>query len=118
VIELAPFGVRVVEVLPGPVDTDGLAHSAFIPAVELEPYREQAQRMMDSRGRIADATVSAASAAARIVDAILDDSGPLRSGSDPMGDALLASSRRSSDIERLAEALDHYLGRPTPPTTG
>jgi NAD(P)-dependent dehydrogenase (short-subunit alcohol dehydrogenase family) len=118
VLELAPFGIRVVEVLPGPVDTDGLAGSAFIPAVHLEPYRVQAQRMMDSRGRIAAATVSAASAASRIVDTILDDSVPLRSGSDPMGDALLESWRRSSDIERLAEAREHYLGAEPPPTSG
>jgi len=104
-----------VEVLPGPVDTDGLAGSAFIPAVDHEPYRVQAQRMMDSRGRIAAATVSPASAASRIVDTILDDSAPLRSGSDPMGDDLLESWRRSSDIERLAQAREHYLGEKPPP---
>jgi len=118
VIEMAPFGVRIVEVLPGPVDTDGLAHSAFLPAVHLEPYRAQAQRMMDSRGRIAAATVSPASAASRIVDTILDDSAPLRSASDPMGDALLESWRHSSDIERLRVACDRYLGQEPPPIGG
>jgi len=78
--------------------------------VHLEPYRAQAQRMMDSRGRIAAATVSPASAASRIVDTILDDDAPLRSSCDPMGDALLEHWRHTPDQELLDEALARYTG--------
>jgi NAD(P)-dependent dehydrogenase (short-subunit alcohol dehydrogenase family) len=109
-VELTPFGIRVVEVLPGPVDTDGLAHSSYIPAVELASYRGQAERMMASRDQIRAVMVSPASAAARIVDTILDDTAPLRSGSDPMSDALLETWRHTPDEELLARALARYPG--------
>jgi NAD(P)-dependent dehydrogenase (short-subunit alcohol dehydrogenase family) len=107
-VEVEPFGIRVVEVLPGPVDTDGLAHSTYIPAVEVDGYHDQAERMMSSRGRIKAAMVSPAAAAARIVDTILDDSAPLRSSCDPMGDALLETWRDSTDEELLARARARY----------
>jgi len=42
-VELAPFGIRVVEIVPGPVDTRGLAHSSYLPAVEVAPYRSMAE---------------------------------------------------------------------------
>src|SRR5437016_349238 len=88
-VELAPFGIRVLEVLPGPVATEGLAGSDHIEAVDYEPYREPAERMMASRGRVHELAVTPATAAARIVDAILDDNAPVRFSTDPMGDALL-----------------------------
>src|SRR5262249_60478487 len=92
-VELAPFGIRVVEALPGPVATDGLAGSHYVDAVQHEPYRAPAERMMASRGRVDELAVTPASAAVRIVDAILDDDGPMRSSTDPMGDELLAEWR-------------------------
>lgn len=107
-VELAPFGIRVLEVMPGPVATDGLAGSEYITAVEHEPYRATAERMMGSRDLIRRVAVSAEVAAVRIVGAILADDGPMRSSCDPMGDDLLATWRSTSDVERLAADLDRY----------
>lgn len=109
-VELAPFGIRVLEIVPGPVDTRGLAHSSYLPAVEVAPYREMAERMMAGRARIEKITVSPAQAAARIVDTILDDAAPLKSGSDPMSDALLETWRHTPDQELLDRARDRYSG--------
>jgi NAD(P)-dependent dehydrogenase (short-subunit alcohol dehydrogenase family) len=107
-VELTPFGIRVLEILPGPVDTRGLAHSSYLPAVEVAAYRGQAEAMMAGRQRIKEVTVSPASAAVRIVDTILDDSAPLRSSCDPMGDALLETWRHTPDQDLLARALERY----------
>jgi NAD(P)-dependent dehydrogenase (short-subunit alcohol dehydrogenase family) len=108
-IELKPFGIRVIEVLPGPVATDGLAGSNHVDAVEYEPYRAPAERMMASRGRIDELAVTPEAAATRIVDAILDDDGPMRSSTDPMGDGLLAEWRERSDQERLDRDVARYV---------
>ena len=78
-VELAPFGIRVLEVLPGPVATDGLVGSDYVDAVEHEPYRAAAERMMASRERVHELAVTPAAAAVRIVDAIVADAGPMRS---------------------------------------
>jgi len=110
-VELAPFGIRVLEVLPGPVATEGLAGSDHIEAVDYEPYREPAERMMASRGRVHELAVTPATAAARIVDAILDDNAPVRFSTDPMGDALLAESLELSHRERLDRDLTRYIAR-------
>ena len=110
-VELQPFGVRVVEILPGPVDTRGLAHSSYLPAVEVPGYEERAQRMMAGRERIRSVMVTPEAAAARIVDTILDDDAPLKSSCDPMGDAMLERWRASSDVELLGTALAQYPGR-------
>lgn len=107
-IELAPFGVRVREVLPGPVDTDGLAGSERLDAVELAPYRAVAEGMMASRDRVQAMAVAPETAARRIVDTILDDAGPLRSSCDPMGDGLLDTWRHTTDQERLDRDLARY----------
>jgi NAD(P)-dependent dehydrogenase (short-subunit alcohol dehydrogenase family) len=110
-VELRPFGIRVVEILPGPVDTRGLAHSSYLPAVEVPGYEERAQRMMAGRERIRSVMVTPEAAAARIVDTILDDDAPLKSSCDPMGDAMLERWRASSDVELLGAALSQYPGR-------
>ena len=67
--------------------------------------------MMAGRPRRGTAAmVTPAAAAARIVDTILDDDAPLRSGCDPMGDALLEHWRHTPDQELLDEALARYTG--------
>ena len=106
--ELAPFGIRVLEVLPGPIDTDGLAGSAHLEAVDHPPYRAVAERMMASRDAVRAATVTPEAAASRIVDEILADARPLRTSCDPMGDELLTAWRRTSDEARLERDLDRY----------
>lgn len=97
--ELAPFGVRVVEILPGPVDTDMFRVTAGeLPAARFELYREMAEAAAEGRRRHADPlVVPPAQAASDIVDALLDDAGPLRHSCDPVGTGLLDLWRRTDD---------------------
>lgn len=101
--ELAPFGIRVLEVLPGPIATDMLAESSTVPeAVATPDYAPLAERVALARGDVDASATPVAAAAAAIADAILDDDAPLRVACDPMGDALLAAWRSSSDEELAA----------------
>jgi NAD(P)-dependent dehydrogenase (short-subunit alcohol dehydrogenase family) len=96
--ELAPFGIRVVEIMPGPIDTDMLAGSRRVPeAAEVEPYRPMAQHVYEMRESSDMPVTSTADAARAIVDAICDDGGPLRYGCDPLSDGMLAGWRASDD---------------------
>jgi NAD(P)-dependent dehydrogenase (short-subunit alcohol dehydrogenase family) len=98
-VELAPSGIRVVEILPGPVDTDMFQLSTGEQAAtRFDRYREMAERASDLRRQSADPMVSpAADAAKLIVDAILDDGGPMRYGCDPLSVGLLDLWRGSDD---------------------
>jgi NAD(P)-dependent dehydrogenase (short-subunit alcohol dehydrogenase family) len=98
-VELAPSGVRVVEIMPGPIDTDMFRLSqGQPPAVRFERYRSMAERAAQLRAASADPMVAApGQAAARIVDAILDDTGPMRHGCDPLSDGLVELWRQSDD---------------------
>lgn len=88
--ELAPHGIRVVEVMPGPIDTDMLASSSSIPeAARFEPYRPLAQLVGEARDATIGAATPAEDAARAIVDAIVDDGAPLRVACDPLGASLL-----------------------------
>src|SRR5580698_8145216 len=73
-VEVAPFGIRVVEILPGPVDTDMFRlSSGEQDAHQFEDYRPLADVAASLRREHADPRVVAATqAAATIVDAILD----------------------------------------------
>ena len=103
-IELAPAGVRVVEIMPGPVDTDMFQLSKGAPvATRFEQYRAMAERASRLRQQNADPMVAAPQeAAARIADAILDDSGPMRYGCDPLSEGLLEIWRQSDDEAMFA----------------
>ena len=98
-VELAQFGIRVVEILPGPIDTDMFRTSVGpMPAERFDDYRAMAERSAQSRAEHADPMVQPVeSAAAAIADAIADDAGPMRYGCDPLGDGLLALWRESDD---------------------
>ncbi len=98
-VEVAPFGIRVVEILPGPVDTD---------MFRLSTGEQDAGRFVDYRALAAVAAtlrqehadprvVEPAQAAAAVVDAILDGSGPMRYGCDPVSLELLDLWRRHDD---------------------
>src|SRR5690606_21165729 len=92
--EVAPFGIRVVEVLPGPVDTDMLRASSEVPeGIEVEGYRALAELVGAARAGFTGSPASPAEAADRIVAAILDDGAPLRVACDPIGDGLLEAWR-------------------------
>jgi NAD(P)-dependent dehydrogenase (short-subunit alcohol dehydrogenase family) len=96
--ELAPLGVRVLEVLPGPIDTDMLAASDRPPeALAHAPYRALAQRAWDGRRSVSQQVTPPERAACAIADAILDDSAPLRVACDDLGRGLLAGWRASED---------------------
>jgi NAD(P)-dependent dehydrogenase (short-subunit alcohol dehydrogenase family) len=97
--ELAPLGVRVVEILPGPVATDMFEHSKREPeAAQFEVYRAMAERGAETRKVTADPMVESAEAAAvAIVDAVLADGGPMRYSCDPLGRGLLDMWRTSDD---------------------
>jgi NAD(P)-dependent dehydrogenase (short-subunit alcohol dehydrogenase family) len=98
-VELAPFGIRVVEIMPGPIDTDMFRLSAGHPAAaQFDLYRSMAERTTQLRREHADPMVIGAAEAARaIVDAILDDSGPMRYGCDPLSVGMLDLWRKSDD---------------------
>jgi uncharacterized protein (TIGR00369 family) len=98
-VEMAPFGVRVVEILPGPVDTDMFRDSLGPPpAARFDDYRALAEAGAEARRATADPlVVPPARAATAIVDAVLDDDGPLRHSCDPLGTGLLDLWRRSDD---------------------
>jgi NAD(P)-dependent dehydrogenase (short-subunit alcohol dehydrogenase family) len=98
-VEVASSGIRVVEIMPGPVDTDMFQLSTGEPAAaRFERYRPMAHTAATLRHEAADPMVVApAEAAARIVDAILDDGGPMRYGCDPLSVGLVDLWRQSDD---------------------
>jgi NAD(P)-dependent dehydrogenase (short-subunit alcohol dehydrogenase family) len=104
--ELQPFGVRVLEVLPGPVETDMLAGSDRPPeAARHVPYAELAAWAHVARRGMSGQTTSAEEAARRIVDAILDDTAPLRVACDDVGQAMIAGADQAPYQVRLLGAL-------------
>jgi NAD(P)-dependent dehydrogenase (short-subunit alcohol dehydrogenase family) len=98
-VEVAPSGIRVVEILPGPVDTDMFRLSAGEPeAAEFANYRAMADLYATRRRQHSDLRVVAPSAAAsEIVDASLDSTGPMRYGCDPVSLELLDLWRQNDD---------------------
>jgi NAD(P)-dependent dehydrogenase (short-subunit alcohol dehydrogenase family) len=98
-VEVAPFGIRVVEILPGPVDTDMFRlSSGEQDAQRFADYRELAGVAATLRREHADPRVVApAAAAAAVVDAIVDDAGPMRYGCDPVSLELLDLWRQFDD---------------------
>ena len=97
--EVAPFGIRVVEILPGPVDTDMFRlSSGEQDAARFEHYRSLGATAARLREEHADPrVVDAADAAVAIVDAILESDGPMRYGCDPVSYELLELWRQHDD---------------------
>ncbi len=96
-VELAPFGIRVVDILPGPVESDMLAHSNRPREAAVYPdYAEMAKAMYEQQRDTVVAT-PAAVAAEMIRQAILADEGPLRHPCDPLGAHLLAGWRANPE---------------------
>ncbi|MDZ4824845.1 MAG: SDR family NAD(P)-dependent oxidoreductase [Actinomycetota bacterium] len=91
--EVAPFGIRVIEIMPGPIETDMLATSDRpSPAIDDPNYRQLAQQMWEMRKHVKSYYTPPAEAARRMVDAILDDGGPVRYGCDPLSEQMLAGA--------------------------
>jgi NAD(P)-dependent dehydrogenase (short-subunit alcohol dehydrogenase family) len=88
--EVGQFGIRVIEILPGPVDTDMLAGSDRLPEAADHPgYEAMAEAMYEGRTGVNDYITPSATAAAAVRQAILADDGPLRWSCDRLGDLLL-----------------------------
>lgn len=104
--ELAPFGIRVLEIMPGPIDTDMLAGSAAPPEAMQDPdYEAMARRYAEGRANVENQKTSTADAANAIVDAILDDDAPLRVACDPLAQGLLDAWRTMSDEDLMGMML-------------
>jgi len=109
--ELAPFGIRVLEIMPGPIDTDMLAGSGKPPAaVDHAAYREMAERYHAGRQGIEGSVTSTEDAARTIADAILDDDAPLRVACDPLAAGMLDAWRKTSDEDFMRSMLPAWTG--------
>ena len=103
--ELRPFGIRVLEVLPGPIETDLLAGSDREPeAAACAGYGALARWAHVARRGMSGSTTPVAEAARRIADAILDDGAPLRVACDDVGAGMLAGADLAPFEARLAGA--------------
>ena len=113
-VELAPFGIRVLEIMPGPIDTDMLASSDRpAEAIDHPDYAPMAQRMYDGRvDNIAGMVTSTADAARLIADAVLDDAAPLRVGCDPLSIGMLDAWRQTSDEDLMGAMMAGWIGDP------
>jgi NAD(P)-dependent dehydrogenase (short-subunit alcohol dehydrogenase family) len=96
--EVAQFGIRVVEIMPGPVDTDMLANSDRRPeAADCPGYEAMAEAIHEGRKGVDEYTTAPATAAAAVLEAILDDEGPLRRSCDRLGQLLLSGWQADPD---------------------
>jgi NAD(P)-dependent dehydrogenase (short-subunit alcohol dehydrogenase family) len=88
--EVAQFGIRVLEILPGPIETTMLAESRSQAgaAARYPEYAELASRVGQSTEQFPE-TYPPPEAARRILAAILDDAGPMRRGCDDLSEQML-----------------------------
>jgi NAD(P)-dependent dehydrogenase (short-subunit alcohol dehydrogenase family) len=109
--ELAPFGIRVLEIMPGPILTDMLTGSAEPPAaMERAEYRPMAERAYAGRQNVEAMVTPVDEAARAIVDAILDDDAPLRVGCDPLSVGMLDAWRQQADEAFQVSMLPTWIG--------
>lgn len=104
-IELSPFGIRIVEIIPAMVDTDALRETAVFRAADAAQYDEYAAMAAATSvgfDHVRHLVATPAAAARMIVDAIFDDRGPMRYGCDRVAQRALDRWRRSSDEELYA----------------
>lgn len=109
--ELALFGVRVIEILPGPIDTDMLRSGTTfnVPeAAEFPLYREMVLANFPSRSDVTDFITPPPVAAAAIAEAIVADGGPMRYGCDPLSLRALEAWRASSDEEQMGRTYERF----------
>jgi NAD(P)-dependent dehydrogenase (short-subunit alcohol dehydrogenase family) len=119
-VEVAPFGIRVVEILPGPVDTDMFRLSTGEPdAARFAGYQGLSDVADELRRAHADPrVVEPAVAASAIVDAIEDSSGPMRYGCDPLSNELMELWRQHDDETVFALTAQSMLDLLPPGTPG
>jgi len=94
--ELASWNIRVVEIMPGPIDTDMLRGSDRLAEAARHPeYREMAEAYLEARRGVGPMITPPEEAARRVCEVILDDDAPLRHGCDPLADQMLEGWRTS-----------------------
>jgi NAD(P)-dependent dehydrogenase (short-subunit alcohol dehydrogenase family) len=107
--EVAQFGIRVIEIMPGPIETDMLATSDRPPAgAEHAEYADLAARMWEGRQGIRASYTPASEAARRIVDAICDEKGPLRYGCDDLSEGMLAGWNDTNNAQWVGGMLKSF----------
>jgi len=109
-IELAPFGIRVIEITTGPVETDMMRTSFSrrpADAIDEPLYAPMAERQWANRATV-DATPADVEARG-VVDQILQDDGPLRRPAVPLEAAMVDHWRATTDEERL-QAIKRAFG--------
>jgi NAD(P)-dependent dehydrogenase (short-subunit alcohol dehydrogenase family) len=107
--EVAQFGIRVVEVMPGPIETEMLlASDRPAAAIEHAEYKVLAERMWEGRQGVRASYTPTPEAARRIVDAILDDDGPLRYGCDPLSEEMLAGWNDTNNAQWVRGMLKSF----------
>jgi NAD(P)-dependent dehydrogenase (short-subunit alcohol dehydrogenase family) len=111
-IELAPFGIRIVEIMPGPtasaMNLDSLLHR-IADAASTEPYRPMAEVQRQLMAHVPPAA-SIDDVGATIVNAIFDDAGPLRYGTDELSNTMLAAWQVTGDEQLMAQTRAHFAG--------
>lgn len=107
--EVAGFGIRIVEILPGPIETDMLAASDRLPeAAGFAGYEELARRAWEGRRKAGVSSTPAAVAAGRIADTIVDADAPLRNGCDDLGAGMLEGWRATPDERWIGDMLGAF----------
>src|SRR4051812_16242219 len=107
--EVAQFGIRVIEIMPGSIETDMLAASDRpAPAMEYDDYRALAERMWEGRQGVRASYTPADEAARRIVDAICADDGPIRYGCDDLSEGMLAGWNTTDNAQWVRGMLKSF----------
>jgi NAD(P)-dependent dehydrogenase (short-subunit alcohol dehydrogenase family) len=112
--EVAPFGIRVVEILPGAIATNINTDSIMrrvADAVAFEPYAPMARRQRELNAAAPDA-LAVADAARAVVDAIMDDGGPMRYGTSEESNAALEAWRSTTDEDRMTAFIQRLVPEP------
>ena len=113
-IELAPFGIRVLEIPIGGVDTDMFRTSiAHRPpeAIAYEAYRPMAEQHVENSSSFQASAISAGQAARNVADQLLVQ-GPLRRACDPNAEAGIAYIEQSTEEARLMSMMERFKVRP------
>lgn len=110
-IELAPFGIRVVDIPIGGVDTDmlrdGITHRPP-EAVDSPPYKLMAERQAAAAAAWRGAVATPPEVAREVVEALLSDATAMRRPCDPNARRAFDAGICSAEEARLAAALARY----------
>jgi NAD(P)-dependent dehydrogenase (short-subunit alcohol dehydrogenase family) len=112
--EVAPFGIRVVEFMPGAVRTGMNEKSAtrvIAEAVELPDYAPMAQRQRNMFVGTGVTPIEIEDAARYMVDAIEDENGKMRYGSCPASTTMIDQWRKDGGEAEIAAFVDAMTGK-------